>query len=255
MNSPNLSYRIVLALGLILFTVKVFSQEQVKELILTNFIVQTTDSHSVIPFSFVANMRTGDGKEAKGDGSFNMYVAPGDSLIFKCMGYADTTWVVSSENMQLDTIPLNVEKRSYSLNEVKIYQWRSYAAFKQMFLSLKVPSKKPISFAFDINAGELNALAKAKSGSFGLTFSTGGKTWVPKEKRKLNSIIAFEKQNERLNRLTSHENIMAFTGFEGEKLDSFMIFLRKNHKISPNLSDYKIMAAVQVAYEEFLAVK
>jgi hypothetical protein len=255
MNGPNSGYKIVFTLALMLITTKTFSQNQPNEDRLTNFVVKTVETGNAIPFSFVANMRTGDGKETKGDGSFNMFVAPGDSLIFKCLGYADTTWVVSDKNLLLDTIPLNVEQKSFTLNEVKIYQWRSYAAFKQMFLSLKVPSEEPISFSFNINTGELNALAKAKSGTFGLTAPMGGKLWVPKEKRKLNALLAYEKRRERLNRLTSHENLMAFTGFEGERLDSFVIFLRKNYAIKPYLSDYKIMAAVQIAYEEFLAAK
>jgi len=255
MNSPNSGYKVVFTLALILITSMIFSQNQYNEERLTDFIVKTVESAMAIPFSFVVNMRTGDGKETKGDGSFNMYVAPGDSLIFKCMGYIDTTWVVSNESLLLDTIPLNVEERSYSLNEIKIYQWRSYAAFKQLFLSLKVPSEEPISFSFNINTGELNALAKAKSGTFGLTAPMGGKLWVPKEKRKLNALLAYEKRRERLNRLSSHENLKAFTGFEGERLDSFVIFLRKNYAIKPYLSDYKIMAADQVAYEEFLAAK
>ena len=255
MNSPNSGYKITFTLTLMLIATIAFSQSKTDEAILTNFVVKTVKSSIAIPFSFVANMRTGDGKETKGDGSFNMYVAPGDSLIFKCLGYADTTWVVSNENLLLDTIPLNVKKKSFALNEVKIYQWRSYAAFKQMFLSLKVPSEEPICFSFNINTGELNAIAKAKLGTFGLTAPMGGKLWVPKEKRKLNAIIAEEKRRERLNKLTSHENMMAFTGFKGARLDSFLIFLRKNYKINPDLSDYKILAAVQLAYEEFLAVK
>ncbi len=255
MKSPISSTGIALVFVLILIPTIVSSQEQTVDLMLTNFIVRTVESNNTVPFSFVANMRTGDGKETKDDGCFNMYVATGDSLIFKCLGYTDTTWVVSAGDMLQDTIPLHVEEKSYSLNEVNIYHWRSYAAFKQMFLSLKVPSEESLKFGFDINVKELNALTKANSGTFGLTFSTGGKTWVPKEKRKLNSLIAYEKQHERLNRLTSHKNLMSFTGFEGERLDSFIVFLRKNYKINPNLSDYKIMEAVQVAYEEFLAMK
>ncbi len=255
MNSPNSGYKIVFTLVLMLITSIAFSQNRSDEERLTDFIVKTVKSDMAIPFSFVVNMRTGDGKETKGDGSFNMYVVPGDSLIFKCLGYADTTWVVSNENLLLDTIPLNVEQKSFTLNEVKIYQWRSYAAFKQMFLSLKVLSKEPISFSFDINTGELNALAKAKSGTFGLTAPMGGKLWIPKETRKLNALIANEKRRERLNRLTSHENLKAFTGFEGERLDSFVIFLRRNYKINPDMTDYNILAEVQNAYEEFLAMK
>ena len=255
MNIPNSVYRIVFAIGLMLITAMAFSQNQDDEARLTKFVVKTIESNMAIPFSFVANMRSGDGKETRGDGCFNMYVAPGDSLIFKCLGYADTTWIVNDEGLLLDTIHLRAEKKLYSLNEVKIYQWRSYAAFKQMFLSLKVPSDGPVSFYVDINTKELNALAKAKSGTFGLTLPMGGKAWVPKEKRKLHSLIENEKRNERLNKFTSHENLMAFTGFEGAKLDSFVVFLRRNYKINPDLSDYNIMAAVQLAYEDFLAVK
>ena len=57
------------------------------------------------------------------------------------------------------------------------------------------------------------------------------------------------------NPISSYKNMLSFTGFEGEKLDTFVVFLRRNYKINPDLSDYKIMAAVQVAYEEFLAMQ
>ena len=255
MNNPISSYKAILAFVLILITTITFSQDQSNELQLAKFVVKTGVSNQVIPFSFVANMRTGDGKETREDGCFNMYVAAGDSLIFKCLGYIDTTWVVSNENLLLDTIPLNVEKKSYSLNEVNVYWFRSYAAFKQMFLSLKVPSGGPMKMNFNINVKEINALAKANSGTFGISSSMGGRTWKSKEQRKFDVFLANEKRYERLRELTSHKNMLSFTGFEGEKLDSFVVFLRRNYKINPDLSDYKIMVAVQVAYEEFLAMQ
>ncbi len=255
MNNPISSYKTILAFVLILITTMAFSQDQPNELQLAKFIVKTTPSDQVIPFSFVANMRTGDGKETRENGCFNMFVAVGDSLIFKCLGYVDTTWVVSNENLLLDTIPLKVEAKSYSLNEVNVYWFRSYAAFKQMFLSLKVPSEGPMKINFNINIKEINALAKANSGTFGLSSSMGGRPWKSKEQRKFDIFLAYEKRSERLKELTSHKNLMAFTGFEEEKLDSFVVFLRKHYTINPNLSNYKIMAAVQVAYEEFLAIQ
>jgi hypothetical protein len=218
------------------------------------FKLEVASTQDPVAFSYVGNARTGIGNETKENGSFNMTVAPGDSLLFRSLGYQDTSWVISQELMALDTIHLCVEKKSYTIDEVNVYWFKSYASFKQKFLSLSLPPEKKVKMNFTIDVKELNALAKAESGTFGFSSNISGGSWKSKQQREYDAFLNEEQRQARLKTLTSHENLKAFTGFEGTRLDSFVVFLRKHYTIDPELTNYKIMETVQVAYEDFLAL-
>jgi hypothetical protein len=204
-----------------------------------------------VEFAYLINARTSVGVETHLGGSFKMAVMPGDSLYFRCLGYVDTTLIVKDLPQKPDTLDLYVVRHYYALKEVQVNWFKSYASFKQAFLNVKIKTPGSINLGPLITNEEAMALAKAKSGKFGYEFSIG--SGLSKEERKFRIFLAEEDRHERLRMLTSRDNLHVFTGFQGAKLDSFILFLRSKYAIDPDWSDYQILASVKLAYEQFLS--
>ena len=155
--------------------------------------------------------------------------------------------------MEQDSLIFNAQIKPQMLKDVDVFAFYSYASFKYRFANLKVePDKKaPILINFDLNIKEMKAIAKAESGS---AISIGlGALYGKTSQQKYSEFLAREEKLVRIKNLTSHENIMEFTGLKGETLDSFLVFLRARFKFESSQTDYQIMETVQIAYNEFLA--
>ncbi|MBI9061598.1 MAG: hypothetical protein JEZ14_06390 [Marinilabiliaceae bacterium] len=249
---------IILYFNLILFLsipISLFSQlNDKKEHWVTGEILTQTTSLPV-PFSYVVNSRTGVGKETNESGQFKMHIQPGDSILFRCIGYMDTVWVASSIDLTSDTLRLITQHKTYALNEVDIIWFRSYASFKYRVANLKIETAPEIKLNLNLNTSDLTALAssQAKAGA-GVNFMAIPGLIAQQFKKYKPIEPAEEIRYARFNKLTSRENLIALTGEKGPKLDSFIVFLRSKHKITPTLPDYEILAAIQLVYEDFLAI-
>lgn len=217
--------------------------------------IRNHDDFKAIPYSSIANRRTSLCFQSDFNGHLKINVASGDTLLFKCMGYRDTTLVVTPLLLQQDSLVLKAQLQPHMLKDVDVFAFYSYASFKHRFANLKLePDKKaPIAINFDINIKEIKALAKANGGS-AISIGLGG-LYGKTNQQKYAEFLAKEEKMARVKSLTSHEDIMAFTGLSGETLDSFMVFLRARYEFEPSQSDYDIMAAVQTAFDAFLALK
>jgi hypothetical protein len=219
-------------------------------------VVRSTGKNQSVAYAAVANSRTGFCFQSDVNGRMKLSLAEGDTLMFRSMGYRDTSVVISAYHMLTDTIRLDVAVKPRMIKEVEVLAFRSYAAFKYMFANLKLEDdkKSKANINFDINTKEIAALAKAAAGT--ASFSIGLGALYGKDKyQKYNQFLAHEKSMERVNRLTSHDNIHEFTGLSDAALDSFVIFLRSHNKFTPQQSDYDIMETIKNAFEEFLAMR
>jgi hypothetical protein len=169
-------------------------------------------------------------------GEFSLPVIPTDTLQFRCVGYIDTSFVVTSEMMNDEHVQLQVHKQTYALNEIKVTNFYSYASFKQAFLNLKLDDKnKPISYHIKLDPVEL-ASARLFNGpdASGFGVSLGSmRPYFTRSEKVQQQFDNDEKKFGRLNQLTSTENIGEFTGLKG---------------------DYSIMLSVEMAYHDFLSM-
>lgn len=206
-----------------------------------------------VPFGFVANSETGIGKETNIHGLFLLDISPNDTILFRCMGYEDAQWALNDVYTKGDTLILEATPKTYALKEIKVLNFRSYAAFRHkvahmedMYHEFKMP--------FKIEVGKALAEQKANSGTFSYSFRLPHKT-ENKETREYKALLNKEKVYERYNNLTSRDNLQTFTDLEGAKLDSFIVFLRSKHNIDPKLNDYDLMAAINEVYQDFIALQ
>jgi hypothetical protein len=243
--------KIYLFVVLIAINLTVLAQEEDDKLLLVGKMVHV-DSSTVVPFAFVANSQTGLGKETSDDGIFKLNTAVNDTLFFRCLGYQDTMLIVKEE-MLSDTLLWVVQEKTYQLGSVDVLMFRSYASFRHMVANMDMmPSKgQKMNMGFTMN--DLRTAEKGRSGTAGFTGRFGGGGMTRKE-RKYAAFASNEKRYERFREMTSRENMQYLTKLNGAELDSFMVFLRTKHKINPDLTDYKMMEAINLVFEEFLAL-
>jgi len=235
--------------------ISLFSQHNSKKEHWVSGEILTQTTNLPVPFSYVVNNRTGVGKETNESGQFKMHIQLGDSILFRCMGYMDTVWVASSIDLTSDTLKLITQQKTYALNEVDVIWFRSYASFKYRVANLKVETEPEIKLNLNLNTSDLTALASAQAqAGAGVNFLAIPALIAQQFKKYKPIEPSEEKRYARFNELTSRENLIALTGEKGPKLDSFIVFLRTKHKINPTLPDYEILAAIQLVYEDFLAM-
>ena len=215
------------------------------------------NSNTPVPFAFIANSKTGMGKETNNDGIFRMDVSTSDTLLFRCMGYDLNSWSLTDYNLDTDTLILRVSPRSYALDEINVVQFRSYAAFRSRVANMPLVETGEYKLPFTIDVRGALAEQKAESGTFGTSLgsivSLVSKIKTNDQKQYANT-LANEKQCALYNKITSRDNLEYFTKLEGPKLDSFIVFLRTKHKIDPKLSEYDMLVEVGAAFDHFLAL-
>lgn len=237
----------------IMLTISVKSQEQ---LLIAKIKVGT----EAIDFAYIKNDRTNYAVESNHGGLIKISAQENDTLQFHCLGYKDTSFVVTATMLESENYILEVQKQEYALDEVKVVWFYSYAAFKQAFANIKLDDKdKPMKFDVKISQHDLavNHYFAPSSSGVGFAFNgvlSGGSDYLTEGQQFDRHIKHYNNKWGRYNQLTSHENLSAFTGLEGDSLESFVYYLRTKHKINPDLDDYEILASVKVAYKTFLAL-
>jgi hypothetical protein len=220
------------------------------------FVASVVSDEEPVLFAYVYNKTQKVIVQTNDNGMFALPSAVGDTMNFSCLGYKDTSFVVSPDMLYSDEIvKIKVFKTDYALNEVKVVRYFSYASFQQAFLNLKLDDKnKPMTFKVKIDPMDL-AVNKQfnQPGSTGFGVTLPGIPFHTKSEIQQRRFDEYEKKYSRYNELVSHENISAFTGLKGDSLNAFIIYLRTQVKIKPEADDYSIMMSVKMAYEDFLS--
>jgi len=246
-------YRLLILGCVLLYTLNGFAQEKHEELRQLVGKVVGSDSIRSVPFAFVADSQTGLGKETNEEGVFKIGSDVNDTIYFRCMGYEDTMLVVNEE-MFADTVLFCVKEKSYQLESVDVLMFRSYATFRHMVANMDMIPDNKFSMPIMIDMRDVRRAKKEKEKTFGVGLGFGSNGMSRKEKKYV-AFAAYEKRFERFREMTSRENMKYLTKFEGAQLDSFMVFLRSKHNINPDLSDYKMMKAINIVFEEYLALQ
>ncbi len=229
----------------------VYAQHEDEQHLLVGKVVHA-DSTSVVPFAFIANSQTGLGKETHDNGIFTLNTSVNDTLFFRCLGYQDTMLVVNAE-MLSDTLLWVVQEKTYELGSVDVLMFRSYASFRHMVANMDMMPAESISMPVIVDMREIRKKQKEQQKTFGVGITFGGGSMTRAEK-KYADFAANEKRYERFREITSRQNMQYFTKLDGADLDAFMVFLRTKHKINPDWSDYKIMEAIDIVFDEYLAL-
>ncbi len=245
--------RLYILLLIYLYSLDVLAQKSSNDLRLLTGKVVGSDSICAVPFAFVANSQTGTGKETNDNGVFKLKAEPNDTIYFRCMGYDDTMFIVTEE-MFVDTVLFCVNEKTYELESVDVLMFKSYASFRAMVSNMDMIEDNRILFNIGIDIRDVRRAKKEQEETFGvgLSFGSGGMT---RKEKKYVAFASNEKRYERFREITSRENMRYLTKLNDARLDSFIVFLRTKHNINPEWSDYKMMEAINIVFEEFLALQ
>ena len=99
-----------------------------------------SDSMMGIPFVHIGVKHTTRVGTARMDGFFSFAVAEGDTLIFTCVGFKPSTYIVpfGNEDNKISVIQL-MNKDQVVLHQVDIYPWGDRANFPDYFKHTKIP--------------------------------------------------------------------------------------------------------------------
>ena len=115
------------------------SSAQERELLQLSGMVFNKNSEPV-KYAHIVSKTTHRGTITDTTGLFTIITHKNDTIIFSCMGYKPTYYVVPQK---LDnfyyTIDVVMEHDTIMLEEVIILPWKTYEEFKEAFLSLRIP--------------------------------------------------------------------------------------------------------------------
>ena len=115
------------------------SSAQERELLQLSGMVFNENSEPV-KYAHIVSKTTHRGTITDTTGLFTIITHKNDTILFSCMGYKPTYYVVPQK---LDnfyyTIDVLMEHDTIMLEEVIILPWKTYEEFKEAFLSLRIP--------------------------------------------------------------------------------------------------------------------
>jgi hypothetical protein len=118
----------------------VFGQGQDKSVIFSGKVVSDRTS-DFLANAYVFNPQSGRGTLTDDFGNFELYVYPGDSLVFTYVGYKKKYYLVPRTNEQMQSAIIHMAEAVTMLAEVKVYPYNTEEAFKKAFLEMKLENE------------------------------------------------------------------------------------------------------------------
>lgn len=136
MNSNKVYIRLLI---LFLSTPSLLLMSQDPELIQLSGVVRNL-KYEPVQNVHVINVKKGTGTTTNYKGMFSFIVYPGDSILFRSVGYKNSL-VVIPDSLQEKHYPRDIYllNDTIRLAEVKIFPWKSYEEFKVAFINLELP--------------------------------------------------------------------------------------------------------------------
>jgi hypothetical protein len=124
----------------LLLPITLWAQKGEKQLVQFSGFAMASDSMMGIPFVHIGVKGSSRVGTARMDGFFSFAVAEGDTLIFTCVGYKPSTYIVPSgnEDNKLSVIQL-MNKDAVILRTVDIYPWGGKPGFHDYFVHVRIP--------------------------------------------------------------------------------------------------------------------
>ncbi|MCW3805243.1 hypothetical protein [Plebeiibacterium marinum] len=220
-------------------------------------------SENPVEYAALKNMSTGEVVLTNELGLFEINGSVGDTIRFHSLGYKDTTWIIPSIWMAMEEdLTLEVETSVYSIAEVEVLRFYSYAHFKQAFKDLKLPKDENeevkmmvASWNFEEAIAWGKAEKKAKEGAFGASLSSGRLSKEDAQKALVKKLERVYDDSYHFREVTGRENLASLTGYQGVCLDSFIVFLNSNYSINYKMTDLTLITSIMDAYKDFKELK
>lgn len=211
------------------------------------------DSTTNTPFIHIINLRTGAGVISDSLGFFKIKIQKSDSLLIRCIGFEDKVFNLKDNIVSTTTfIKINLSKTTYSLKVINVYALNRLSQFRYDFLKIPLPDDeikyqlhipgvsqkkykwmqpKPNPHSIAMNPGPFSALY--------YLWSKKGKSII-----KLIKLLEEEEENCLINKKFNTKLLSEFTGFTGDTLIDFKLYLNYNHQYLLKTNEYDIFLDV-----------
>ncbi|CAM3841978.1 carboxypeptidase-like regulatory domain-containing protein [Aquirufa aurantiipilula] len=153
--------RVILGLFFLVACVSqdLLAQGQDKTVLFLGRVVTATKAED-LPLAYVYNPKAGRGALSDNFGMVEMYVFPGDSLVFTYVGYQKKYYIIPKNTDQVHRAIISLSEESKILSEVKVFPHSSEEEFKQAFLNMRLRDEKQRGIlANNLEQSKLNVFA------------------------------------------------------------------------------------------------
>lgn len=180
-------FKFICVLLLFLGTFQAFSQGQDKTVLFTVRVISAENSE-FLPLAYAFNPQAGNGSLSDNFGIIEMYVFPGDSIVFSYIGHKKKYYIIPRDTELNHRAIIAMEEESKMLSEVKVYRHSSEEEFKKAFLEMRLSDEKQRNIAeknleqsklnvFAMQAG-MGAVSNFRTFSDQMTYSMANRTFV-----------------------------------------------------------------------------
>lgn len=210
-----------------------------------------------LPYTHVLAKGTGIGDVTDSLGIFTIYIRKHDHLSFYNISYLDTSTFVSVDD---HGFYIAMEKRYYTLGEVKVYEWgSSYGDFlteikrQGEYVSegkkLGLPIQDPDYIPFEMNEKALKSpwfLINSPVSFFYYNLSR-----LEKGARKAYRLERDKELIQKFEDIVGKKNIATITGLKDEELEDFMLYMNSKLQCDYHISELRLLMEIHAIWERY----
>jgi hypothetical protein len=212
-----------------------------------------------LPYTHVLALGSGAGDVSDGLGAFDLKICPTDTLIFYNITCQDTAILVSQK---MEYFYVLLKQKVYALNGVKIFEWgSSYQDMVQAFSEipdsislgnkLGLPSINPDYVPYDLDEKKIKSAGFLITSPLSYFYHNFSRYEI--NRRKAFQLERNETRIHKFDELLSVENISNITGFEGDTLTHFMLYMNQHMQCDYRCKELDIITEVHLILEEYNA--
>ncbi len=215
-------------------------------------VVQHTDSSAISNVNII-NLTQARGTSSGADGYFTISAQPGDSILFRAVGFWSETIGVDGVLLQLpDLLKVELREQVYELPRVDVYPYATFTDFKYAFLNFKDPEPPmelnlPRVFHSPFPDGGGGIVVPGPITALYDHFSRRGR-----EMQKYRQVVARDELRRRASRVVNAELVMRVTGIQDEReVYEFLDYCQFTDEYIVSRKEYEVYEALLACYERY----
>jgi len=226
-------------------------------------IIYADDTVKAPPYVHVVNKRTGKGVISDSLGLFKIKINRNDTLIFKCIGFTDKIFVLSDTvNSAILFLKIILAKTSYSLKVINIFALTRYKQFRYDFIHFPMPDNLWEKQIIIPGVTKYLPVSKYKSDRRVIPEAVmGGASLISALYYRWNKygrsliemmeLVDREEEDKIIDEKFNMKLLFEFTGFTGDTLIDFKLYLDYSRIYLLNTNQYDIFENVKEQIPEF----
>lgn len=250
-------YKVILTIVLLTFSIVYPSFSET--IILKGKVISAKDSVD-IKFATIVDKQTKQSALCDKNGSFNISVYSGDTIIFLALGFQSRVYNAESLLKIKPDLVISLIPQVYEIDTVEIAPYKTYDELKQAIINLNLPVEKKL----DLNIEPLPADKPYRLENGQAVYSLGSPITAlynqfskrGKELRMYQELVAKKEIENKVAKKYNKELVSRLTGITDEKeIQRFMAFCNLSNDFVLSNTDYAIYKAIDICFEEYKKIR